>query len=182
MVTTSTETATSRLISSLEETLQSLAQLCASAERMRLDSRGNSLGFETLLPAELDRLGAVIRESAAAITRRLKKLAVVEHDAARPLTELWPARVNGGRSDSAEADLISKPDFPADSRSMVATYRATCRALCHALREARQVTDTTTTVLLSRVLQRLEKQLWLLDSSRDRPRVGLPLINLFLSC
>lgn len=36
--------------------------------------------------------------------------------------------------------------------------------------------------MLSSLLQRLEKQLWLLDSAPGRIRIGLPTINLFLSC
>ncbi|HEX2852376.1 MAG TPA: hypothetical protein VHO24_03990 [Opitutaceae bacterium] len=182
MVTSATGTVTSRLIPALEETLQPLARLRDSADRMRPATPGGNPGFETFSVAELDRLSAVIRESAAAITRRLRDLAHGEENAGLRWAELWRAGESGNLREAMPAASVAKQENPAHSRSLAVTYRATCRALCSALCAARQAADTNSTVLLSSVLQRLEKQLWLLDSSRERAQVRLPLINLFLSC
>lgn len=78
------------------------------------------------------------------------------------------------RSNGASAD----PRF----RPLLVTYRSACRTICSSLQESRRTADGATAVMLSGLLQRLEKQLWLLDYSRDRLRIGLPAINAFLSC
>jgi hypothetical protein len=186
MVISSSEATTSRLTFALEDSLQSLARLRVTAERMRPGNGGSDSAFETetLSVAELDRLAAVVRESTASLTRRLRELGHLKADTETEsaLGKLWRVGVKGDLSEPREAEGGLKRDPGVRPRSLVANYRAASRALCAALEEAKQSGDRTTAVLLTTILHRLEKQLWLLDSSRERPRIGLPLINLFLSC
>jgi len=69
-----------------------------------------------------------------------------------------------GRVDLKESALAPRTPgrFPG-LRSMIGAYRNCCRRLCHALQEARRLGDATTAWLLTDLVQRLEKQLWLLD-------------------
>lgn len=182
MVISSIETTTSRLAVAMEDSLQSLARLRLTAEGMRPASRGNGSGFETLSVAELDRLAGVVRESASLLTRRLRELGHLKADAESGLAKLWRVGVKGNSTEPHEDEGALKRDSGVRPRSLVANYRAASRALCAALEEAKQTGDRTTAVMLTSILHRLEKQLWLLDSSRERPRIGLPLIDLFLSC
>jgi DNA-binding ferritin-like protein len=119
----------------------------------------------------------VIRQGAASVTRRLKEL-VGDSKPAGHLVELW--REGAARLDTdVAASGVSAAE--ARSRSLLAAYRAACRPLCASLQEARRSADGATAVMLSSLLQRLEKQLWLLDSSPECVQVGLPTIDLFLS-
>lgn len=178
MVSTSEEAFPVTLVGLLETTLQALARLHAAVARRRPPEGGSSPGFPGFATQEYDRLNRVIREGGAAVTRRLKELRPVGPQSAARLSELWRVEVTGpvkslARGFSKAAEAV---------RPLLATYRATCRALCEALQEARRLADATTSAMLASVLQRLEKQLWLLDSSAERTRVGLPTITLFLSC
>jgi hypothetical protein len=178
MVSPSIETPPQKLIGLLEETLQALARLHAAAARRHPPEGGSSPGIPGFSQAEFDRLSRVIREGGAAVTRRLKELRPEESKSALRLAELW----RSGVAAPGERSVADEPLATERARPLLATYRGTCRALCAALQAAQQISDTTTAAMLSSVLQRLEKQLWLLDSSSDRTRVGLPTINLFLSC
>ena len=178
MVSPSPEMTLPPLVGTLEETLQALGHLHATASRLRPTDSASAGGFPAFSPLELDRLRTVIRQGGASVTRRLKELVGEKPEAAR-LPELW-------REGVARTDLSSlEPGIPtaeARSRALLSAYRATCRSLCASLQEAKRTCDGATAVMLSGLLHRLEKQLWLLDSSPERVRVGLPTIDLFLSC
>lgn len=179
-VLSSPETTTSRLSSSLETTLQALSRLHAATDRLRPLHQRNSPGLGAFQLVELDRLCAMLSLGAAALTRRLAEISEADGTADSRLERLW--RV--GSTPMPEPDELSDANalFDSQPRSLLATYRAACRALCTSLQEARHAADSTTAGLVSGLLQRLERQLWLLDASRDGVRVGLPTIDLFLSC
>jgi hypothetical protein len=180
MVSHSLEMASLHLVRSLEDSLQALARLHAAVVRLQPVDGGSSPGFPTFSLLELNRLRAVIRQGGAAITRRLKELADDDKQAASRAAEFWrgDATLSRATNNPAETNDGSEPA----SRSLLVTYRAACRAICRSLQEAQRVSDSLTVASLSGLLQRLEKQLWLLDYSRERVRVGLPTITLFLSC
>lgn len=179
MVSHSIEATASRLTTSLEETLLALARLHASTDRLRPTDEKNSAGLASFPSAQLDRLSAMISKGAADITRRVKQLSGEDVATSSHLAELWR---RGSAAFPGDRIVNSLPDSNPHPRSLLATYRAACRALCTAVQEARQAGDTSTVVLLSALLQNLEKQLWLLDSSRVRRCVGASTIDLFLSC
>ena len=173
------ETETSRLTESLEETLRALGRLQASIDRLRPSSNGGSEGVGSFPPAELDRLSAVVHRSSATLTRRIQEISPADEALEAKLAELWRRSSAGVPGDRVVTSLRGSDPHP---RSLLVTYRAACRSLCTALQEVRRASDATTTLLLSGILQQLEKQLWLLDSSRLRARSGVSTIDLFLSC
>ena len=70
-----------------------------------------------------------------------------------------------------------------DPLVFLADYRACCRRLCKALSEALRISDAATGAVLSALVLRLEKQLWLMDTPRHN--VGAEpyrSISLFLTC
>jgi len=162
----------------LEDSLQALARLRAAVVRLQPVEGGSFPGFPTFSLPELDRLRAVIRQGGAAIARRLKEVANDKQAFSR-IAEFW--RADETLSPAENRVTANESSEPA-SRSLLVTYRATCRALCLSLREAQRVSDSLTAAQLNGLLHRLEKQLWLLDYSREHVRVGLPTIDLFLSC
>jgi hypothetical protein len=179
MLSPAAERALPPLVAFLEETLQALAHLHATAARLRPTDGCAASGFPAFSLVELDRLRILTRQGGAGVTRRLKEL-VGDRKPAGHLAELWREGVaRPPDTDLAAAELSAAE---ARSRSLLSAYRAACRALGASIRESRRSADGATTVMLSGLLQRLEKQLWLLDSSPARGRIGLPTINLFLSC
>lgn len=166
------------LVALLEETLRALAHLHAVAARLRPTDGGAASGFPAFSLVELDRLRTVTRQGGAGITRRLKEL-LGDSKPAGYLAELW--REGVARPD-ADAEGTAPGGSAARSRSLLSAYRSACRSLGASIQDARRSADGATTVMLSGLLQRLEKQLWLLDSSPQRGRIGLPTINFFLSC
>jgi hypothetical protein len=70
-----------------------------------------------------------------------------------------------------------------DPASFMAQYRFSCRLLCRALNEALSAADARVGAMLSDLVLRLEKQLWLMDThgtnhGSDRHRS----VSLFLTC
>jgi DNA-binding ferritin-like protein len=62
-------------------------------------------------------------------------------------------------------------------------YRDCCRSLCKALNESLRASDWATGALLSDLVLRLEKQLWLMDTSPHNRGVGsCRSVSLFLTC
>jgi hypothetical protein len=165
------------LISRLEKSLQALSRLQSVSEGLRSVDKATSAEMRALSPKQLDCLQVIIRQGELSLTRRLKKLVSDNSQASRPAVL---GREEAGPSHSAFVLQRSVDDSP--SRELLTAFRAACRSLCASLQEARRACDSSTTVMLSTLLQRMEKQLWLLESSQERPRVGLPTINLFLSC
>lgn len=100
MVSPATETTSSLLVVSLEETLQALAQLHATASRLRPMDGCAASGFPAFSLAELDRLRSVTRQGGAGVTRRLKEL-IGHHRPAGHLPELWREGVSRPDSDVA---------------------------------------------------------------------------------
>lgn len=181
MLSPAVETAPCRLTGALEESLQALACLHAAVGQLSPSVRESSSGLPVFSRPQLDHLSAAIRQGGAAIARRLKERAIsqAEGETRHRGVEFWRADAT---TELRENSHGANRTHDLGSRSLLSSYRTACRALCDSLQEAQRISDTATAVVLCGLLQRLEKQLWLLDSSQEHVRVGLPTIDLFLSC
>jgi hypothetical protein len=181
MVSLAFENGPSVMIGLLEGALHALVRLRAGADRLLHQAKKNGAGEPAFSLAELEQLCVVIERGWNSILQRLLELSPDDRSArGARWAEAWCASLSGTKApdDGSAAD---KGELT--PQSLLANYRASCRALCAALTEARHAADATTAAMLSGLVQRLEKQLWLLDASHERPRVGATsAIKLFLSC
>jgi DNA-binding ferritin-like protein len=167
------ETSPLHLTELLEDALQELGRLHGNVDRARRAAPWTSRELLPFSASALDRLCAVVREGIDVVDRRLAELnAGVGEETSEPDVAAFE------KSESTPTARVTS----ADSHALLTAYRATARALCASIIEARKISDATTAALLSALVHRLEKQLWLLASSESRPHAGLPTINLFLSC
>lgn len=163
------ETNAVQLTELLEDAAQSLVRLHAVADRVRRTAPWAPRGLLPFSANALDRLCSLVREGHDATIRRLTELSA-DSD----------AKALASDTDSS-SDTPAQRAAPTDPQSLIAAYRDTARALGASIVQAQRLSDARSAAVLSALLHRLEKQLWLLDSE-SRPRVGLPTINLFLSC
>jgi hypothetical protein len=140
------------------------AALALLRERTRqLVSLGNSAphGFS---PGQLETLCTILDEGRSRVHRRLVDF-VGECDQAGP------------SADSHSPVNIENPLM------FLGDYRACCRRLCKAMKEALRISDATTGAVLSDLMLRLEKQLWLMDTPRlSSGTEPYRSISLFLTC
>jgi hypothetical protein len=81
---------------------------------------------------------------------------------------------------STDSNPAGASDNPA---AFMAEYRGCCRRLCKALNEARRISDAASCAMLSELVLRLEKQLWLMDTpERDPGTERYRSVSLFLTC
>jgi hypothetical protein len=119
------------------------------------------LGF---CPRQMWTLCGILDEGRANLQRRLEGL-------------LGP----GGQVEfSADSNPTGAMDNPA---AFMAEYRGCCRRLCKALNEARRISDVSSCAMLSELVLRLEKQLWLMDTPEHDPGTErYRSVSLFLTC
>jgi hypothetical protein len=181
MVSLTFENGPSVMVGLLEGALHALLRLRVSADRLRHQVQRIARGQPAFSMSELEQLCVVIERGWNSVLQRLLEITPGDRqERGTRWAETWRAALSEPHASGAEGAGEATELTP---HSLLATYRASCRALCAALTEARHTADATTAAMLSGLLQRLEKQLWLLDSSHERPRVGAAsAINLFLSC
>jgi hypothetical protein len=182
MVSLAFENGPSVMVGLLEGALHALVRLRVSADRLRHAAEKSAQGQPVFSMSELEQLCIVIERGWNSVLQRLLELSPGDRsERGARWASTWRASLTEATAAGVESAARDKSALT--PQSLLATYRASCRALCAALTEARHVADATTAAMLSGLLQRLEKQLWLLDASHERPRVGAAsAINLFLSC
>jgi hypothetical protein len=91
--------------------------------------------------------------------------------------------IEGPAASGNESPGSSPPLGKMDPISFIAKYRASCRMLCEALNEARRASQAPAGAMLSDIILRLEKQLWIMDSPKQTRRTDqYRSVSLFLAC
>jgi hypothetical protein len=139
----------------------SLAHLRERAAKVMTVDGPLVLGF---CPRQMKTLCDILDEGQARIQRRLAGL--VGPGAALEATE--------------DSDIRGKSEDPI---SFMAEYRACCRRLCKGLNESLRISDAPSGAMLSELVLRLEKQLWLMDSPKHDPGSDrYRSVSIFLTC
>jgi hypothetical protein len=147
-----------KLASLLEEALADLLRLQAEAEAV---SGADDKGLSRIAADGVQALRPTLAEGCAAISRRLE---VLGHPGS--------GRRGAGLTESAPEAGVA-----------VNAYRPCFFRLGKALREARRVSDGETMTVLSHLIVRLEKHLWLFDLPHSERRVvDWSAVNLFSLC
>jgi hypothetical protein len=140
-----------------------LRQVDASLGNLKL--RAASLGDAGpigLCPRQMLVLGEILERGQQRIARRIAEL--------------------GGLGREILGETPRPQDLP-DPVAFMIEYRACCRSLCRALSESQRAVDTASGAMLSELALRLEKQLWLMDTSQhDRGAESCRSVSLFLTC
>jgi hypothetical protein len=146
------------LIGLLRQVGASLGNLRLRTEAATARKEPEALGF---CPRQMEALGEILESGRHRIARRIAEL--------------------GGAAQSLGAPSL--PERTADPVAFMIEYRDCCRRLCAALNESLRSSDAATGALLSDLALRLEKQLWLMDTSpHDRGAESCRSVSLFLTC
>jgi hypothetical protein len=151
-----------RLVRSLRQVGTDLRMLEIRARRAEGSGELSRLDF---CPKQIGRLRLILSEGRTAVVRRAGELgeALSEHNA-------------------GEGADVSPSIEAGDPTAFLAAYRACCRRVCGALREAIDNRDSLTGAMLSGLVLKLEKQLWLIDTARNRGADDWRSVSLFLAC
>jgi hypothetical protein len=114
--------------------------------------------------------------------RQLKTLCgIIDQGRARIQLHVETRDLATGRDDEAPDRGPTTP--MADPIAFMAEYRASCRLLCRALSEALRTANAPTGAMLSDLVLRLEKQLWLVGpKKKDTGSDRYSSVSLFLTC
>jgi len=125
-------------------------------------------------------------ESTVFCPRQLQSLRS-ELDRGRGLIAARMAALGGSRSEGAAAAIgtAAKKAEPRKvrARTLMRTYGKCSHQLCRVVQEARRISDSTTAAMLSDLILRMEKQLWLLDApSQQREPASRRVVAFYFSC
>ncbi len=140
-----------------------LGEVFADLARLRAQVEGTGATPANGARGGLQALRPTLAEGSAAISRRLKALGHPIDSSREPFPDpMAPAKVNG---------------------VALTAFRPCFRHLAKALREARRISDEQTMAILSCLIVRLEKHLWLFDLPLTERRVlDWSAVNLFSLC
>jgi hypothetical protein len=144
-----------------------LRQVAASLGNLELRASGASLATETgalgFCPRQMRALGEILGRARQRIAARIAQL--------------------GGAGSRDPLGAPARPGDVADPVAFMIEYRDCCRRLCRALNEALRAEDPATGAMLSELVMRLEKHLWLMDTStHDRGAASCRSVSLLLTC
>lgn len=149
------------LVPLLSQADAALGHLRDRAEKIMALEDAVSLGF---CPRQMKTLCAILDYGRGRIHRRL-------------------AIMSGTVVAEGESPSSNPPFGVASPVAFMAEYRACCRLLCSALRESRRISSSPTVAMLSDLVLRLEKQLWVMDSPKHDPgSEPYRTVSLFLTC
>jgi hypothetical protein len=147
------------LASLLEEALADLLRLQAEAEVV---SRAADKGMSRIATGGAQALRPTLAEGCATISRRLESM---------------------GHPGFGRGDAAALAEFAPEAGVALNAYRPCFSRLGKALREARRISDGETMTILSHLIVRLEKHLWLFDLPLSERRVvDWSAVNLFSLC